>query len=332
MLKSNVIRSRLALIGQSAAGALLALAAVTSSAASTYPDKPIRVIVPFPAGGGTDIAARLIMPAFSKELKQSVIVENRAGAATVIGTDVVANAPADGYTLLYTSSAFTANASLMRKLSYDPLTSFYPIGCAALHPFVLVANPSVPANNLKELISYAKQNPGKLNYASAGPGSTQHLEMELLKRLAGLDIVHVPYRGSSPAMTDLLGGQVNIMFNGVSPTLAYIRSGKLKVFATDSNRRLELLPNVPTMAQAGVSGFNFTTWSGLLAPSKLPPEAKAVLDAAWKKAMAKPEVQKALAQRGLVPNYLSPTDFAQMLRKDKTQWAELVRDAHVQPQ
>jgi len=317
---------------QGMAGALIALAALTSAAAGTYPDRPIRVVVPFPAGGGTDIAARLIMPALSKELKQSIIIDNRAGAATVIGTEAVANSPADGYTLLYTSSAFTANASLMRKLSYNPLTSFEPIGSAALHPFVLVANPAVPANNLKELVSYAKQHPGKLNYASVGIGSTQHLEMELLKRLTGIDAVHVPYRGSSPAMTDLLGGQVNIMFNGVSPTLAYIRSGKLKVYATDSTRRLALLPDVPTMAEAGVSDFNFTTWSGLLAPNGLPPQVKAVLDAAWKKVMTEPEVEKSLAQHGLVANYLSPVDFATMLRKDKAQWAELVHNAHVQPQ
>ncbi|WBY01544.1 tripartite tricarboxylate transporter substrate binding protein [Ramlibacter tataouinensis] len=304
----------------------------TGAALAAFPERPIRIVVPFPAGGGTDIVARVIGPHLSAELKQPVVFENKAGASTVIGTEAVANAPADGYTLLFTSSAFTANASLIKSLPYDPLRTFTPIGSAALHPFVLVAHPSLPANNLKELIAYAKANPGKLNYASVGPGSSQHLGMELLKRMAGVDIAHIPYRGSAPAMTDLLGGQVNLMFNGVSPTLQHIRTGKLKVLATDADRRVSVLPDVPTVAEAALPGYKITTWSGLLAPAAVPADVRERLAAAWTKAMAVPEVQKALTDRGLVPNPLAPAQFAQMLGEDKEAWAKLVRDTKVEPE
>jgi tripartite-type tricarboxylate transporter receptor subunit TctC len=310
----------------------IACAFVAMPAFADYPDKPIRIVVPFPAGGGTDIVARVIGPHFSAELKQPVVFDNKAGAATVIGTEQVANAQADGYTLLFTSSALTANASLMKKLPYDPLRSFEPIGGAALHPFVLVAHPSVPANNLKELLAYAKQNPGKMSYASVGPGSSQHLGMELLKRMAGVDMVHVPYRGSAPAMTDLLGGQVQLMFNGVSPTLPHIRAGKLKVLATDSDRRVPVLPDVPTVSEAALPGYKITTWSGLLAPAAVPADIREKLASAWARAMAKPEVQRDLAERGLVPNHLAPQPFAQLLRADKDEWAKLVKDAKVEPE
>jgi tripartite-type tricarboxylate transporter receptor subunit TctC len=312
--------------------AFVAGAAAIPAWAQTYPDRPVRIVVPFPAGGGTDIVARVIGPRFSAELKQPVVFDNKAGAATVIGTETVASAQADGYTLLFTSSAFTANASLMKKLPYDPLRSFAPIGSAALHPFVLVAHPSLPVKSLKELIEYAKQNPGKLSYASVGAGSSQHLGMELLKRMAGIDIVHVPYKGSAPAMTDLLGGQVQLMFNGVSPTLPHIRSGKLKVLATDSDRRVPLLPDVPTVAEAGVPGYKITTWSGLLAPSGVPADVRSVLVAAWARTMAQPEVQKELSERGLVPHALAPAQFAQLLKEDKDEWARLVREAKVDPE
>ncbi len=310
--------------------ALLAATATLPAFAAEYPDRPIRIVVPFPAGGGTDIVIRVIGPRLAAELRQPLVFDNRAGAATVIGTEAVASAAPDGYTLLFTSSAFTANASLMKKLPYDPLRDFTPIGSAALHPFVLLAHPSVPANNLQELLAYAKRNPGKLSYASVGPGSSQHLGMELLKRMAGVDIVHIPYKGSSPAMNDLLGGQVQLMFNGVSPTLSFIRSGRLKALATDSDHRVPLLPEVPTVAEAGVPGYKVTTWSGLLAPSGVPADVTRRLVAAWTKVMGIPEVQKDLTERGLVPHLLSPAAFGAFLKEDKDEWARLVRDAKVE--
>jgi tripartite-type tricarboxylate transporter receptor subunit TctC len=312
----------------------IALVGATAAfpAFAAYPERPIRIVVPYPAGGGTDIVARVIGPYLSAELKQPIVFDNKAGAGTAIGTELVANAVPDGYTLLFTSSSFTANAALMKKLPYDPLKSFNPIGSAALHPFVLVAHPSVPANTLQELLAYAKRNPGKLSYASVGAGSPQHLGMELLKRMAGVDIVHIPYKGSAPAMTDLLGGQVQMMFNGVSPTLPHIRAGKLKVLATDSDRRVPLLPDVPTVAEAGVPGYKITTWSGLLAPAGVTPEVSALLTAAWPRVMALPAVQRELSERGLVPHTLAPTAFAQLLKDDKEEWARLVRDAKVEPE
>jgi tripartite-type tricarboxylate transporter receptor subunit TctC len=323
--KTSHVSRRLAIAVLAALGSVPAFAA-------DYPDRPIRVVVPFPAGGGTDIVARVIGPHLSAELRQPIVFDNKAGAATVIGTEAVASATPDGYTLLFTSSAFTANASLMKKLPYDPLRSFTPIGSAALHPFVLVAHPSVPANNLKELIAYAKKNPGRLSYASVGAGSSQHLGMELLKRMAGISIVHIPYKGSAPAVTDLLGGQVHLMFNGISPTLQHIRSGKLKVFGTDSDRRVPLLPDVPTISEAGVRGYKITTWSGLLAPAAIPADVRARLTAAWAKVMALPEVQKDLAERGLVPHALAPAKFADLLKEDKDEWAKLVRESKVEPE
>jgi tripartite-type tricarboxylate transporter receptor subunit TctC len=312
----------------------IALVGATAAlpAFAAYPERPIRIVVPYPAGGGTDIVARVIGPYLSAELKQPIVFDNKAGAGTAIGTELVANAVPDGYTLLFTSSSFTANAALMKKLPYDPLKSFTPIGSAALHPFVLVAHPSVPANTLQELLAYAKRNPGKLSYASVGAGSPQHLGMELLKRMAGVDIVHIPYKGSAPAMTDLLGGQVQMMFNGVSPTLPHIRAGKLKVLATDSDRRVPLLPDVPTVAEAGVPGYKITTWSGLLAPAGVTPEVSALLTGAWPRVMGLPAVQKELSERGLVPHALVPLAFAQLLKDDKDEWARLVRDAKVEPE
>lgn len=301
-------------------------------AMAAYPDRPVRLIVPFPAGGGTDIVARVVGPYLSAELKQPVVFDNRAGAGTVIGTDLAAKATPDGYTLLFTSSAFTANSSLMKKLPYDPLKSFAPIGGAALHPFVLVGHPSLPAKNFNELMAYAKANPGKLSYASVGVGSSQHLGMELLKRQAGIDLVHVAYTGSAPATTAIVGGQVQLMFNGVSPTLQLIRGDKLKVFAVDSQKRVPLLPEVPTVSESGVQGFKITTWSGLLAPVGLPAEAYARLTAAWAKVMSLPQVQTALAERGLIPNPLSPSEFGTMLQEDRDDWARLVKEAGVQPE
>ncbi|MDB5898732.1 MAG: hypothetical protein JWP41_2334 [Ramlibacter sp.] len=317
-------RMALALLGATAAAPALA--------AEPYPDRPLRIVVPFPAGGGTDIVARLVGPHLSAELKQPIVFDNRAGAATVIGTEAVASAAPDGYTLLFTSSALTANASLMKKLPYDPLRSFVPIGSAALHPFVLVAHPSVPVNSMKELLAYARRNPGKLSYASVGAGSSQHLGMELLKRMAGIHLVHIPYKGSAPAMTDLLGGQVQLMFNGISPTLPHIRSGKLKVLATDSDHRVPLLPDTPTVSESGVRGYKVTTWSGLLAPAGVPTDVVARLSAAWAKVMLSPALQKELTERGLVPHALAPAAFAQFLKDDRDEWAKLVREARVEPE
>jgi len=314
-----------------AAASLMAMCAAAVHAAD-YPSRPLRAVVPFPAGGGTDIVARIVLERMAKELGQPVIVENKAGGGTVIGTMAVAHAEADGYTVLFTSSAFSVNPYLLKDAPYDPIKSFAPVGSAAMHPFVLVASPSLPADNIQELVAYAKANPGKLNYASVGNGSSQHLGMELLKRMAGIDLVHIPYKGSSPAMVDLLGGQVSLMFNGISPTLGHIRAGKLKVLATDSATRVPLLPEVPTVAESGVPGFEITTWSGLLAPAGTPHDVVQKLGEVMQKVVNSPEVQKELTERGLIPTSMPPAQFAAFLKKDTEKWAELVKDAGVTAQ
>lgn len=319
----------LRLIRSACAAAFLAATAITAHAA--YPDRPIHFVVPFPAGGGTDIVARLVADKMASSLGQPIIVENKAGAGTIIGTEAVARAQPDGYTLLYTSSAFSVNPSLIKNIPYDPEKSFKPVGLAAFHPFVLLVNPKLPVHTIKELIDYAKKNPGKLNYASVGVGSSQHLAMELFKRMAGVDIQHIPYKGSAPAVTDLLGGQVMLMFNGISPTLGYIRSGKLRALATDSEKPVPLLGGVPTVSDSGLPGFKITTWSGLLAPAGTPQAVVEQLAAAMSKAVESPDFQSKLQSMGLQPAGMAPAQFAAFLREDVAEWAKLVKDSGAQP-
>jgi tripartite-type tricarboxylate transporter receptor subunit TctC len=294
--------------------------------AENYPNKPIKIIVPFPAGGGTDIVIRAISPKLSINMGQPIYIENKSGASTLIGTELASKSDADGYTLLFTSSAFTANSALTANLPYDPLKSFIPIGSAALHPFLLVAHPSIKASSLRELLSYAKENPGKISYASVGDGSSQHLGMELILKNKGVDIVHVPYRGSAPAMNDLLGGQVQIMLNGVSPTISHIKNGKLKVLATDSPERVNLLPEVPTLNELGVDDYKITTWSGLLAPAGTPKDIIKTLESNWIKTISDPSVMKMLSDRGLIPTSLNSKSFFEFLHKDLEEWKNVVKE------
>lgn len=292
-----------------------------------YPDKPIRVIVPFPAGGGTDIVGRTVLNRLSEELGQPIVVDNRAGAGTQIGTQAVADALPDGYTLLYTSSAFSANPSLSDTVQYDPERSFDPIALAALHPFVLLTPADRSFSNVAELLQQARAKPGELTYASVGVGSSQHLGMELFKRMAGVDIMHVPYGGSAPAMQDLLGGRVDLMFNGISPSLAHIQSGRLKALATDSTRRVPLLPEVPTVAESGLDGYAITTWSGLLGPVGLPAEIHARLEEAMQTVLADPKIQADLEARGLIPAQMGAKEFKAFLHEDVAQWRRLIDDS-----
>lgn len=304
------------------------IACLTAGAAyAQYPDKPIRVVVPFPAGGGTDIVGRTVLNRLSEELGQPIIVDNRAGAGTQIGTKAVADALPDGYTLLYTSSAFSANPSLSDNVQYDPQRSFDPIALAAFHPFVLLAPTDRSFSSVAELIEQAKAKPGELTYASVGVGSSQHLGMELFKRMAGVDILHVPYGGSAPAMQDLLGGRVDLMFNGISPSLAHIQSGRLKALATDSDRRVPLLPDVPTVAESGLEGYAITTWSGLLGPAGLPADVLNRLESAMQVVLADPKVQADLEGRGLIPAQMGAKEFKAFLTEDEAEWRRLIEDS-----
>lgn len=315
----------------------LLLAAVIASAstwpslaqaqASAYPTHLIKLVVPFPPGGGTDIVGRVVAERLAEALGQAVVVDNRPGGGTTIGTALVANAPADGYTLLFTSSAFTVNPSLMPKVPYDIDKNFVPIANASFHPFVLLANPSLPVNTVQELITYAKANPDKLSYASVGNGSGQHIEMEMMKRALGINAVHIPYQGSAPAVTDLLGGQVQLMWNGISPTLGYIKSGRLKALAVDSDQRVPVLANVPTMAEAGVKGFKFVTWSGLMAPAGTPQPVVDRLTAEMQKITASKEFRERLAPLGLQAGGPAGAAYATFLHEDAVQWARYVKES-----
>lgn len=311
--------------------ALLVVSGVVSTRAQAddYPSRPIRMVVPFPPGGGTDIVARAVAGKLGAAFGQPVVVENRGGGGTVIGTTAVANAPPDGYTLLLTSSAFTINTGLWNNLPYDIEKNFVPIANASLHPFVLVVHPSLPVNTVQELIAYAKKNPGKLSYASVGNGSSQHIEMEMLKRAAGFSAEHIPYQGSSPAMIDLLGGRVSLMFNGVSPTLAHIRSGRLKALAVDGERRVPLLKDVPTMAEAGLTGFSIVTWSGLLAPAGTPKPVVERLTAEMQKIVASADFRDRLGALGLEAGGPAGPAYAEFLKNDAAHWGRVIKESGI---
>src|SRR4030095_5020494 len=267
--------------------------------AQTYPTKPIRLVVPFPPGGATDILARDVAQKLSDAWGQSFVVDNRPGAGGNIGSELVAKAAPDGYTLeMGTVGTHAINASLYAKMPYDHVKDFVPVILVAGVPNVLVVNPSVPVNSVAELIAYAKANPGKLNFASSGNGTSIHLSGELFKVMAGVQITHVPYKGSAPALQDLLGGQVQLMFDNLPPSLPQIKAGKLKALAVTSTTRAAALPDVPTMAESGLPGFEASSWFGVLAPAGTPPAIVAKLNAEIGKWLASPEAKEKLAKQG----------------------------------
>jgi tripartite-type tricarboxylate transporter receptor subunit TctC len=304
---------------------MVALASLAHAADDdAWPRGSVRVIVPYPAGGGTDIVARIVVDQLNERLGRHFIIENKDGATTLVGTEAVARSQPDGNTLLYTSTAYSINPSLQRHMPFDTAKSFAPIALTAFHPFVLLAHPSLGVSTLPELIALAKKEPGKINYASVGTGSSQHLEMELLKQLAGIDMAHVPFRGSAPAMNDLLGGHVSLMWNGLSPSIGLIREGKLRALAVDTKSRVAALADVPTIAEAGLQGFDIVTWSGLFAPAGAPKPIVDRLEAMMKDIVADPAVRDRLAKLGLQPGGLIGNDFASFLANDMNAWAKLV--------
>lgn len=305
-------------------GAMLSGVSAQAFDERSWPTGSVRVIVPFPAGGGTDIVGRIVVDELNKRLGRHFIIENRDGATTMVGTEVVARSHPDGNTLLYTSTAYSINPSLHRNMPFDTAKSFTPIALAAFHPFVLLASPSLGVSTLPELIALAKKEPGKINYASVGSGSSQHLEMELLKQLAGIDMTHVPYRGSAPAMNDLIGGHVSLMWNGLSPSIGLVRQHRLVALAVDTRSRVDALKDVPTVGEVGLRDFNIITWSGLFAPAGTPEIIVQRLKGAMKEIIADPAVQKRLAELGLQPGGLIGADFATFLAADMNAWAKLV--------
>ena len=306
----------------------LAVAAPFTAYAQAYPAKPITVIVPFAAGGTTDILARVIGQALNKELGQSVIVDNRAGAGGNIGAQLAAKAAPDGYTLFMgTVGTHAINQSLYKKMPFDPVKDFAPLTRVAMVPNLLVAHPSKPYKTVKELIAYAKANPGKVNFGSSGSGSSIHLSGELFNALAKVDMVHVPYKGSAPAVSDLIGGQIDIMFDNMPSAIQHVRAGKLRPLAVTTARRAPELPEVPTIAEAGVPGYEATSWFGMFAPAGTPAPVVARLNGALVKVLADPEVKKKLAEQGAEPYSEKPEQFAEFIRKETAKWSKVVKDS-----
>lgn len=318
------------------AGAALALASGTGSAQSgpvvrDYPQKPVRFVVPYPPGGGLDSVARLLAQNLQEVLGQPVVVENRPGAGGTIGVDYVAKAPADGYTLLVGSPVVTISPSVYSKLTYNPLTDLAPIIRLTISPSLLVVNPSLPVLSVEELIALARSKPGKLNFASGGVGTSQHLAGELLKYLAKIDIVHVPYKGSVPAQTDLIAGRCDFMF--VEPgMLPMVKAGKLRALAVSTAKRYVKAPELPTVAESGLPGYEATNWYGLLAPAGTPKDVISLLNRGMSEVLKKPDVQEKLFSHGYEPMPGAPEQFAQFMSEDVAKWASVVKASGMKPE
>ena len=310
-------------------GALLAAPILTSAAERpAYPSKPIRIIVTFAAGGGTDIFARAIAQKFTETWGHSVIVDNRAGGNGNIGTDMVAKAPADGYTLLLTTNATIVINPNLVKLPYDPVRDFAPVSLVASLPFVLVAHPTLPAKSVTELIALARARPGQLNYGSSGGGGGAHLSGETMKTMAKLDITHVPYKGAAPALVALLGGEVQFMFVSILTVTPLIESNKLRALAVTSGKRSPSLPNIPAMAETpGLAGFEADLWYGMLAPARTDPRIVDQLYHETRRILALPEIKNRFEPTGTMMVGSSPREFAETIKSDLVKWAKVIRSS-----
>ncbi len=307
---------------------ILAFALASAGAgAQNYPARTVRIVVPYAPGGNTDFTARVIATRLTDVFGQQVVVENRAGGATNIGSELVAKAPADGYTLLMGGASNAINMSLYQKLPYDTLRDFAPVTLCVKGANVLAVHPSVPVKNVKELIALAKTSPGKLNYASSGPGSSNQMAGELFKLMAGVNIVHVPYKGNSPALTDTIGGQVEMIFSGVPLLVPHIQAGRIRAIGIGSLKRFAALPDVPTIAESGLKGYEATTWFGLLAPVKAPKEIVARLNAEVGKILAGAEVRDRFINEGVEPIGGTPEFFGAFIRDEITKYAKVVKAA-----
>jgi tripartite-type tricarboxylate transporter receptor subunit TctC len=311
-----------------AACAALALAAAH---AQTYPSKPVKIIVPFAAGGPADIYARVVGEKLQAALGQAFVVEDRPGGGAIVGTDAVAKSAPDGYTLLMMSNTHTVNESLLPDKPYQLLRDLVPVAPVNYSDLVMVVHPSVAANNLAEFIALAKSRPGGLNYASSGPGTPYHMAGELFKAMAGVDIVHVPYKGSSGARTDILGGQVQMMFDAITTMAPNVRAGKLRALGTSGKARSAVLPEVPTVAEAGVPGYEAVIWLGIMAPAGTPKAIVERLNAEITRATAAPDVREAWVKQGAVAMSMTPDEFGHFLREDIEKWARVVKVSGAKP-
>ncbi len=322
-MRPGFIRSLMLALGMASAVATL------PALAQTYPARPVRVVVPFAAGGPADVYARFMAQRLQEALGQTFVVDNRPGAGSVIGTDAVAKSAPDGYTLLLMSNAHTVNESLIPNKPFQLMRDFVAIAPINYSDLVLVAHPALPASTLKDLISQAKAKPGKFNYASSGPGTPYHMAGELFKSMAGVYLVHIPYRGSSGARTDVIGGQVDVMFDAVTTMAEQVKAGKVKALATTGKQRSEVLPNVPTMSEAGVPGYEATIWLGLMAPRGTPKAVVDRLNDAVSKIIGQPEIRQLWGKQGAVPLVMTPEVFDKYVRDDIVKWARVIKTAHI---
>ena len=306
--------------------------ASVAAAQEPYPSKPIKLIVPFTPGTGIDILARTLGQKIGDDWKIGVVVENHPGASGNIGTEAVAKSPPDGYTLLTTASTIVLNRSLFKNIPYDPIKDFAPVAPLAIGRLALVTNPSIPAKTVKELIAYAKANPGKLFYASPGNGTPHHLAMEMFKSAAGINLVHVPYKGTAGAVQDLLGGQIAVMFLPVHVALPLVEAGKLDMLAAGGSQRASATPNVPSLAEAsGVRDVDTDIWYALYAPAETPKEIVARLNAELNALLKNADTADSLMKQGLQPTGGTPEDLEKLTRTDLERWAKVIRDAKIQP-
>ena len=304
----------------------LALLSIFSTGnAQQYPSRPIRLVVGFAPGGGVDINARMLAPKLAEYLGQQVLVENKPGAGTNIANEFVARSPADGYTLLINTAAVAINMSLYRNLPFDTLRDFAPVSVFSESPNVVVVNAKLPAANLKDLVELARKSPGKLNFSSAGVGTTQHLSAELFKLRTHTQIVHIPYKGTSPSLTGLIAGEVDLTFANIPAIQAHVKSGRLRALATTGARRDPQLPDVPTMKEAGVEGVDVTVWYGVLAPAATPRDVVQTIAAAVTRATRDPDTRRRMLEQGADPVGSTPEEFGKLLREEVARWAEVVK-------
>ena len=311
--------------------AALLLALTPLALAADYPDRPVRLIIPFPPGGSNDVVGRLVAQQLTAKLGQQVYVDNRGGAGGTIGTEACATAAPDGYTICVISIAHAVNPALY-TLKYDPIKSFTPISIFATGPNVLVVNPTSPIKSVKDLLALAKENPGELNYASAGVGSFQHLGAELFKLQAKVNLVHVPYKGGGPAMQDVIAGHVKIMFSSLVQTTPFIKSGQLIALGTGGAKRSPVLPDVPTIAEAGVPGYTADNWWGLAAPAGLPKPIADKLYTATQAALKSPELQAAFDREGAATVEMTPAQFADYIKTEIDKWGHVVKEGNIHAQ
>lgn len=317
------------LVGATAASAQ---SASTPADPANYPNRTIRYIVPYPPGGFNDTLARIVSQKLGEAWGVPVVVENRPGGGTQIGTEAVAKAPPDGYTLLGVAFPFGANPSVYRNLPYDTVKDFTPLIFAGQTQNLLVVRPSMPINSVKELIDYAKKNPGKVSYGSTGNGSSNHLSMELFKSMAGIDIVHVPYKGSAPMVNDLLGGHIDTAFDNTPNVLPQVKADKLRALGVSSKTRSALAGNVPTVSEAGVPGYEVTVWFGIVGPAGMRPEIVQKLNAEMNAILEMDDVKRRFVDQGVEPVGGTPSQFADHIRAEIQKWAKVVRDANIQLQ